>query len=497
MKRTWLIAVVAVMGVWVMAQPQGQVKRRGGFHPPRDVYRGWQLCTQAYTFNRFTFFEAVDKAAELGLSWIEAYPGQRISKDIDGKMGPQMTPEQRAAVKKKLAANGIRLVCFGVTALPNDEAKCREVFEFCKDMGIRNIASEPPEEAFEMIDRLAQEYKIYVAVHNHPKPSHYWSPETVLKVCEGRSRYIGACADTGHWTRSGVDPLEAVKKLKDRIIYFHFKDLNEFGNRGAHDVPWGTGVSKVRQILEYLHQIGWRGVFSIEYEYNWLNSVPEIRQCVHWFEDVAAELQPGGWKKLLADDLSNATSNGNWTLKDDVLFRADKGGDIWTKERYGNFILDLEFKVDKGTNSGVFFRTDDIKDCVQTGIEVQILDSAGRDPGRHSCGAIYDCLAPAVNPTLPAGQWNHMTIFAWNNRIAVSMNGEPLLRMDLNEWTEARKNPTAEQAPNTWPKPDGSPNKFRTAYKDMKREGHIGFQDHGHPVWYRNVKIRTLERRDR
>ncbi len=497
MVKKVLFAAVMVAMLVSVAPAQELGRRRGGFHPPRDVYPGWQLGTQAYTFNRFTFFEAVDKAAELGLSWIEAYPGQKISADIDGTMGPQMTAEQREAVKKKLAANGIRLVCFGVTGLPNDEAQSRQVFEFCKDMGIRNIASEPAEEAFDLIDRLAQEYQIYVAIHNHPQPSHYWNPDTVLKVCEGRSQYIGACADTGHWTRSGVDPLEAVKKLKDRIIYFHFKDLNEFGNRGAHDVPWGTGKSKPREILEYLHEIGWRGMFSIEYEHNWLNSVPEIRQCVHWFEKVAAELRPGGWRKLLAEDLSNATSSGNWTLEDDVLARVAGGGDLWTKDRYGNFMLDLEFKVDKGSNSGVFIRTDNPKDNVQTGIEVQIFDSAGAQPGRHSCGAIYDCLAPATNPTLPAGQWNHLTIFAWNNRLAVSMNGEPLIRMDLDEWTEAGQNPTADAAPNTWPKPDGSKNKFRTAYKDLKREGHIGFQDHGNPVWYRNVKIRTLERRDR
>ncbi|MBN1817203.1 MAG: DUF1080 domain-containing protein [Sedimentisphaerales bacterium] len=495
-KKMMLLAVLTIVASSVLAQPQGRGPRMA--HPPRDIYQGWSVGTQAYTFNRFTFFEAVDKAASLGLSWIEAYPGQRLSKEKpNAQMIHTMDEALRQEVKAKLAENGIRLIAYGVVGLPNNEAECRKVFDFCKDMNIRYIASEPPEEAFDMLDKLAQEYEIGVAIHNHPDPSHYWNPDTVLKVCEGRSRFIGACADTGHWTRSDIDPLEAVKKLKDRILYFHFKDLTKFGKPHGHDVPWGTGVSKPRQILEYLNEQGWRGYFSVEYEHNWDNSVPEIRQCIHWFEDVAAELKPGGWKKLLAGDLSNTTSAGNWKLEDDVLSRANSGGDIWTKERYGNFILDLEFKVDPKTNSGVFIRTDDVKDPVQTGIEVQIYDSAGGGLNRNMCGAIYDCLAPAKNLMKAPGQWNHMTIVAWNNRLSVSMNGEQILRMDLDEWTEAAMNPSADKAPNTWPEPDGQKNKFRTAYKDMKREGHVGFQDHGSVVWYRNVKIRPIERVNR
>jgi len=86
-----------------------------------------------------------------------------------------------------------------------------------------------------------------------------------------------------------------------------------------------------------------------------------------------------GWANVIADDLSNCEFNpGSWAVEDGVLTRKG-GGSIWTKAQYGDFILDLEFKVDKGTNSGVFFRTADIKDPVQTGIEVQIYDSHGKE----------------------------------------------------------------------------------------------------------------------
>ncbi|MHC4758852.1 MAG: sugar phosphate isomerase/epimerase family protein [Planctomycetota bacterium] len=269
-------------------------------HPATDVYDGWRVATQAYTFNRFTFYEAIDKNASLGLDWIEAYPGQTLSKENpDIEFDHNMPVEYRKGVKEKLKQAGIKLVNYGVVGLPDNEDRCRKVFDFAKDMGIETIVSEPPEKAFEMIDKLCSEYEINVAIHNHPKPSHYWNPDTVLKVCQGRSGRIGACADTGHWSRSGVNPLEALKKLESRIISLHLKDLNEFGNNWAHDVPWGTGICDVKALLEELNRQDFEGVFSIEYEYNWENSVPEIRQCVEYFNEVAAKLKPSGWKNLL------------------------------------------------------------------------------------------------------------------------------------------------------------------------------------------------------
>ena len=138
---------------------------------------------------------------------------------------------------------------------------------------------------------------INVAIHDHPKPSHYWNPDTVLKVCQGRSQRIGACADTGHWARSGLNPIECLKKLKGRIISFHFKDLNKLGP-DAHDVPWGTGVCDVKGMLAEIRRQKIKAVFSIEYEYNWGNALPEIAQSVAYFDKVAAEL--AAWDHELA-----------------------------------------------------------------------------------------------------------------------------------------------------------------------------------------------------
>ena len=455
-------------------------------HPVTDAYEGWRLGMQAYSFRKFTFFEAVEKTESLGLSWIEAYPGQTVGKDNPNiKFTADMPAEVRQQVRKRLAQGRVRLVNYGVIPLPNDEAQCRKVFDFAKDMGIETIVSEPPEEAFDLLDKLCEEYKIKVAIHNHPQPSHYWNPDTVLAACKGHSKWIGSCADIGHWMRSGVNPLEAVKKLEGRLVSLHIKDLNDFGSRKAHDVVWGTGMANFKAILGEIHRQGFKGVFSIEYEYNWDNSVPEIRQCVQYFNKVAGELKPGGWRDLVAEDLSNCTfARDSWAVQDGVLTKMGSPkdrNDIWTKETYGDFVLDVEFKVTEKTNSGILFRTADIKDPVQTGMEIQVFDSFGREkPNNHDCGAVYDCLAPAKNMVRKPGEWNRCTITAKANRIYVAMNGEPIIDMDLNLWTEPHKNP------------DGSANKYNTAYRDMARIGHIGFQDHGHQVWYRNMKIKPL-----
>lgn len=166
-----------------------------------------------------------------------------------------------------------------------------------------------------------------------------------------------------------------------------------------------------------------------------------------------------------------------WVVKDGAMVRTSAGGDIWTKDRFGDFVLDLEFKTTG--NSGVFFRTDKPKDNVQTGIEIQVDVPTGK-PGKHSVGAIYDLVAP-TKENAKKGDWNKMTITAKGSMLTVAINGEKVAAMDLDKWTQGSKNP------------DGSKNKFKTALKDFKREGHIGLQDHGAVVMYRNIRIQPLK----
>jgi photosystem II stability/assembly factor-like uncharacterized protein len=190
----------------------------------------------------------------------------------------------------------------------------------------------------------------------------------------------------------------------------------------------------------------------------------------------------GTWRTLFdVTDMQNwgTVKEGGWKVENGVLAVA-AGGDIFTKEQFGDFELDLEAKVEKGGNSGIFVRAPDPRDWF-SGIEIQVLDSFGKAvPDKHDAGAVYDVVAPSKNVMKAPGEWNRYTITARGSRLQVATNGEQVVDMDLNRWTEAGKNP------------DGTPNKFKLAYKDMPRRGHIAFQHHGDPVWYRNVRIREL-----
>jgi len=251
---------------------------------------GWRLGMQAYTFHMNTFYEAIDNTESLGLRWIEAFPGQKLSPEKpDAQMVHTMPKELYPEVKQKLASAGVKLVCYGVCNVGQTEESARVVFDFAKAMGIENIVSEPAPEMFDILSALCDEYGINVALHNHPKPSPYWSPDTVLERCKGKSERIGSCSDTGHWMRSEVNPVEALKKLEGRIKTLHLKDLNQFGPQG-HDVPWGTGKADVKAILRELLRQDVKAPFSIEYEHNWGKAMPEIAECVKAFDRIAAEV---------------------------------------------------------------------------------------------------------------------------------------------------------------------------------------------------------------
>jgi sugar phosphate isomerase/epimerase len=261
---------------------------RGAEQTPAEKL-GWQLAIHSYTFQKFSIFDSIDKTAALGVKYM-SISGSVILDGSNKVSTVGLSDEQRAAIDKKLRADGFgNFVNIGVVQLPADEAKSRKVFEFAKKWGIGILVAEPEPNALDTVEKLCKEYNIKVAIHDHPKPSRYWNPDTVLAAIKGRTPLMGACADVGHWMRSGLDPLECLKKLDGHIICLHFKDLNQMGPK-AHDVPWGTGVGKTKELMEELKRQHFHGAFCVEYEYHWDNSSPEIAKCVKFWNDTCAEL---------------------------------------------------------------------------------------------------------------------------------------------------------------------------------------------------------------
>jgi len=249
---------------------------------------GWEMGMQTYTLRKFTLEEAFAKTKSLGLHYAEIYNGQEIGGGVEGKVHFTMSSELRQKALEMAAANDIEIVQFGVTNGKN-EKEWEQHFEFAKAMGIKTITSEPKKEDWDLVNDLAKEYDVRVAIHNHPAPSLFWSPDAVLEACEGHDM-IGSCADIGHWKRSGLDPVECMKKLEGKIFTFHIKDIAE-PKKEAEDVVWGTGVCDIAAVIEEAQSQGFKGLWSIEYEASPEDNLKEIGESLDYFKKVAGELK--------------------------------------------------------------------------------------------------------------------------------------------------------------------------------------------------------------
>jgi len=256
----------------------------------------WRLGIEAYTFHKYTLFEAIEKTAKLGLPYMGGLSFQKVSREIDKNFDPQLNDEELKQIRLKLDSAGVRLLTYYYHDIPGDEAGCRKVFEFGRKIGIETFMSEPAVDALDTIEKFCDDYDINVAIHNHDQKAspQYWNPEGIMKVCRGRSKRIGACGDMGYWMRSGIDPIKALNTLKDRLITVQMHDLHEISPEG-HDVPWGTGAGKMKEFIEEIHRLGVRPtMFGLEYSYNWFESMPEIARCIDFFNKISIELAQRG-----------------------------------------------------------------------------------------------------------------------------------------------------------------------------------------------------------
>jgi len=253
---------------------------------------GWRLGVEAYTFHKYTFFEAIDKTAQLGLAYMGGLSFQKVSEQIPKDLEPGLSDDEIRQIRQKLDATGLRLLTYYIQDIPGDAAGCRRVFEFGRKLGIETFMSEPAPQALDTVARFCDEYDIKVALHNHDQKGSpvYWRPEGVLEACKGRTSRLGACVDLGYWMRSGIDPVAAAGLLKERLLTVQMHDLNELTPQG-HDVPWGTGAGRSAEFFRELHRLGIRPVmFGLEYSYNWLESMPEVAQCAAFFGKVGSEI---------------------------------------------------------------------------------------------------------------------------------------------------------------------------------------------------------------
>lgn len=174
-----------------------------------------------------------------------------------------------------------------------------------------------------------------------------------------------------------------------------------------------------------------------------------------------------------------------WTVVDGTLHHAagSGGGDIVTRDQFGDFEFECEWKVGPGGNSGIFYRgTEEFGNIWETGLEMQVLDDARHNDGKNPktrAGTLYDLVACAADVSRPAGEWNHARIIARGTRVQHWLNGVMVVDIDL-----ASDEYKAAHAGSKWPS---------MPQMGTRPRGHIALQDHGDDVWYRNLRVRELK----
>ncbi|MBM3789060.1 MAG: DUF1080 domain-containing protein [Acidobacteria bacterium] len=436
------------------------------------------IAVQCWTFRKFTFFDTLQKVRALGVGAIQAYPGQPLGTDLPGvRFDHSMTGEAIEKVRAGLKAAGVQVVAYGVVDLGTTEESMRHVFDFARKLGIRTIVTEPAEDGLDSLEKLVQETGVRIAIHNHPEPSKYARPETVLQIVRGRDERIGSCADTGHWMRGMVDPREALKFLEGRIVDVHLKDRSGLGVSGVDDVPWGSGRARIRDLLAELTLQDYGGYLTVEYEneqeagdpgpavdasIRYVNSITHYEGYERIFRRSGNRYEKHGW---------NHYGPGYFEVdpKTGVLKGQGGMGLLWYSARkYRDFILELEYMcAQEITNSGIFLRVPEVPsndDYIYRSFEIQIYD-AGQ--GIHKTGAVYDVQAPSADAFLPTGEWNHLRIQFQGKRLKVEVNGKPVQDWDAHPGGKVR---------------------------DFSLEGYIGLQNHDSaaPVYFRNIHIKEL-----
>ncbi len=225
--------------------------------PEGDPCAGLKLGVTSYTLRKFTLDQAIDMTKQAGVKYISL-------KDMHLPM--KSTPEQRKEAHAKIEAAGLVLFGGGVIYMKNDAEQIRAAFDYARDAGMPTIVCSPDIDALDTVEKLAKEYDIRIAIHNHgPGDQKYPSPLDVLRLVKDREAHMGICMDVGHTVRIGQDPVAAIQECKARLYDFHIKDVTAATPKGK-GTEVGRGVIDIVAVLKALVQIKFPYHVALEYE---------------------------------------------------------------------------------------------------------------------------------------------------------------------------------------------------------------------------------------
>ncbi|MBM81161.1 MAG: sugar phosphate isomerase [Planctomycetaceae bacterium] len=252
-----------------------------------DPYAGFKMGIQSYSLRGFTVEEALKHSEKLGLNYWEAYPRH---------LPMSAVPKDIANHKELLKGSNIKLLAYGVLGFDENESKARAAFDFAKAMGIVSLSANPKKTkgTFDLLDKLCDEYKVAIAIHNHGPRALYDKISDVEEMVKDRHPLVGACVDTGHFLRSGEVPAEAIERLGKRVFGVHLKDVKTIDRDGKKQRLFkilGEGDLNVPACLKVLKKLKYQNVLSLEYEENPSNPLSDIEACLAHVRESAKTLR--------------------------------------------------------------------------------------------------------------------------------------------------------------------------------------------------------------
>ncbi len=230
-----------------------------------------RLGIQLYSLRNFKVEEALQYAKDVGFEQVEFYSG----------MFPlDSSKETIEKIVTNVKRHGLTISAHGVNRFTKDADANRKIFEFAKAAGIKTLSADPDPDSFDSLEKLVNEFDVRIAIHNHGPTHRYNKATDVLRAVEGRDVRIGACADLGHYIRSGEQPVEVIRLLQGRLYGVHLKDFKDMKDK-TEGVILGKGHLDCAGVFAALQQVNFPedGALSLEYEENPKDPIADIREC--------------------------------------------------------------------------------------------------------------------------------------------------------------------------------------------------------------------------
>ncbi|NNV54786.1 sugar phosphate isomerase/epimerase family protein [Limnovirga soli] len=261
------------------------------FAPDVNPVKDWKFGVALWTFHTVNFPASLDKVDSAGIKYIEPNTFHSAGPEFNDSTIGQLCPASILKLKDMIAQKGLKVKSVYVVGGKTIES-WKQQFEIAHLFGVDFVTTEPPLTMWDSIDSLADVYKLKVAIHEHWKGvSDYWNPDIVLAAIKGHPNF-GVCADLGHWPKSGINPLDAVKKLSGHIIAVHLKDIAAYNDPKLRDVPVGTGVVDFPAIFAELKKQNFKGYIYIERDAEDLPSnLPSVLNTVTYYNKEVKKLQ--------------------------------------------------------------------------------------------------------------------------------------------------------------------------------------------------------------